>query len=41
MTSNALFNTKIFHSNLVSMASKPNPQMLVKKKPQNNLNIHA
>jgi hypothetical protein len=41
MTSNALFGTKIFHSNLASMAYKPNLQMLVKKKPQNNLNIHA
>jgi hypothetical protein len=32
MASNALFGTKRAHSNLASMASKPNLQMLIKEK---------
>jgi hypothetical protein len=32
MTLDALFGTERSHSNLASMASKPNPQMFVKEK---------
>jgi len=32
MTLDVIFGTERSHSNLASMASKPNPQMLVKEK---------